>query len=489
MAREGVSVEAGQSVEGVDLEAIEGVVVRGAVTWADTHEPISDVSVGAYGPAHPFTSAWVQATRTDEAGRYEMQVPPGLNRVYIMGTPEGGREEQPAEYKQEITAGDEPVFDFRITRAPDLVLRVVNPDGTPAQGVDVYWSGGSYLPAERLDPQKTDAHGEVGVLFRAAGNTRPLAYALDEARGLVAATVVASAEEGGGEVVLNLQQAAAATVEVLDTDAAPVGDVVFRVWFDDASPDVVLPINLKTNAEGVAEIAPLPPGIGMRIGLDYRFDRDLINRDERWQQVELQAGETARLAPLTINRGGFTLRGTVVDEAGEPVEGAKVQPMDVFTWNGEPAVTDADGRFELTGLSGAQNQAIAAVSPDGTRGMMASVDPQNAYQPTVQLAPLGTIIVKVRGADGRAAAGAQLEIFGNGVPLNNRLPEPAITSARDVRTDADGKARIEHLLPGLMYAVGVRDPAGTGHFLTQRAVTLDGGEEPIEVTFDLGGGN
>ncbi len=489
VAQEGIVVESGQHVEGRDFEAIEGVVVRGTVTWADTGEPIPDVWVGAYGPAHPSSTAWVQVTRTDETGQYLMHLPPGLNRVYG-GTPEGGRDREPREYKQEIAPDDEPVFDFRITRAPDLVIRVVNPDGTPAPGVDVYWCGGGELSASRIEPQQTNAQGEVAVVYRSRGHSGALAYALDEERGLVAATVVASADEAGGEVALTLQEAATATVAAIDGEAAPVTDAVFRVWFDDASPDVGLPINVQANADGVAEIAPLPPGIGMRIGPDRQFARYLANRDERWQAVELQPGEVVELAPLTIIRGGFSLRGSVIDEAGEPVEGATVQPLNVFMWSGEPAVTDAEGRFEVKGLSGAQDQAIVAVSPDGTRGMLTPVDPQNAYEPTIQLAPLATIIVKVLAADGRPLAGAQVEVFGQGVPMIGGLPKPAIVHARDVQLDADGKARIEHLLPGLSYVIALQDPAQPGRLLGgQEQVTLYGGEEPVEVTIDLGEAN
>jgi len=490
VAREGVTVEAGQQVGDVNLEAIEGVVVRGTVTWEDTGDPIADAGIGAYGPAHPFTSAWVQRAETDEDGRYQMRLPPGRNRVYVMGTPEGGRDREPSEYRKEIAAGDEPVFDFSITRAPGLVLRVVNPDGTPAPGVDVYWSAGDEMPAMALEPRRTDARGEVAVLSRSRDRMGALAFALDEERGLVAATVVASAEDAGREIVLTLQQAATASISAIDGDAAPVTDAVFRVWFDDASPDVVLPINLRANADGVAEIAPLPPGIRMRIGPARQFGRYLANREQAWQRVTLQPGETVALEPLTVIRGGFTLRGRVIDEAGEPVTGARLQPLDLFSWGGEPVVADADGRFELKGLSGARDQAIVAVSADGTRGMLTPVDPQNAYQPNIELAPLGTIVVEVRAADDRPAVGAQVEVIPQGAPMIGGLPEPAIIHAPDVTLDADGKARVEHLLPGITYIVVVNDPARPGHFLTpQEQVTLHGGEEPIEVTIDLGGAN
>lgn len=56
VAHEGVALEANQRVEGIDFALIEGSLVRGTVTWAHTGEPVEDVTIAAYGPAHPRSS-------------------------------------------------------------------------------------------------------------------------------------------------------------------------------------------------------------------------------------------------------------------------------------------------------------------------------------------------------------------------------------------------------------------------------------------------
>ena len=155
VAHEGVAVEAGQRIEGIDFALIEGSVVRGTVTWKDTGEPIEGVTIGAYGPAHPKSSGWVQSARTDEEGRYELRLPPGENYVYWMGHPDDAWQAEPEDVTFEL--GDEPhTIDFALQRKPTIALTVLLPDGTPAAGAPVLWDGGERHPFSHVDPVLTD---------------------------------------------------------------------------------------------------------------------------------------------------------------------------------------------------------------------------------------------------------------------------------------------------------------------------------------------
>ncbi|MFW5868092.1 MAG: LCP family protein [Armatimonadota bacterium] len=115
VAQEGVEVAVGEHRRDCDLRAIDGVVVRGTLTWEDTGEPVVEAGVGAYGPARPRSSAWVQTAWTDRSGRYEMRLPPGESMLYIYGMPEGGEEATPKRHFVEVAEGEEPVADFRIS--------------------------------------------------------------------------------------------------------------------------------------------------------------------------------------------------------------------------------------------------------------------------------------------------------------------------------------------------------------------------------------
>jgi hypothetical protein len=115
-AQEGVEVAVGEHRRDCHLRAIDGVLVRGKLTWEDTGEPVVEAGVGAYGPAHPRSSAWVQTAWTDRSGRYEMRLPPGENMLYVYGMPEGGEEATPKRRFVKVTANGEHVADFRIAR-------------------------------------------------------------------------------------------------------------------------------------------------------------------------------------------------------------------------------------------------------------------------------------------------------------------------------------------------------------------------------------
>jgi protocatechuate 3,4-dioxygenase beta subunit len=82
-AREFVRVRAGRDTP-ADLAVIEGRPLRGVVVDAKTDRPAAGVQVDCYGPAHPQSGAAVQATRTDEDGRFTFYVPPGPQHVYVM---------------------------------------------------------------------------------------------------------------------------------------------------------------------------------------------------------------------------------------------------------------------------------------------------------------------------------------------------------------------------------------------------------------------
>ena len=86
VAHEGIQTKPGKAVRNVDFELVPGGIVVGRVTDL-SGKPIPNTSVGIYGPAHPRSSAWVQAVKTGRDGRYELRVPAGKNYVYGMDFP------------------------------------------------------------------------------------------------------------------------------------------------------------------------------------------------------------------------------------------------------------------------------------------------------------------------------------------------------------------------------------------------------------------
>ena len=79
---EDVEVKSAQNLSPVDFTLIPGSVIEGYVV-DEAGNPVSRVSVGVYGPAHPQSTSEVQSTLTDEKGWYRLHVPEGKQYLYL----------------------------------------------------------------------------------------------------------------------------------------------------------------------------------------------------------------------------------------------------------------------------------------------------------------------------------------------------------------------------------------------------------------------
>ena len=80
----GLALGVGEKRLGQDLQLMPGVLITGKVTVRGTSLPVAGVEIGAYGPAHPRTGAWVGGGWTGSDGVYQIRVPPGRQHVYPM---------------------------------------------------------------------------------------------------------------------------------------------------------------------------------------------------------------------------------------------------------------------------------------------------------------------------------------------------------------------------------------------------------------------
>jgi RNA polymerase sigma factor (sigma-70 family) len=83
-AVEGVRVKAGDEAR-ADLVMIEGRRLHGIVTDFAEGKPMAGIAVQSYNPAHPRSGHWELSTTTDNAGNFELFVPPGWADVYCRG--------------------------------------------------------------------------------------------------------------------------------------------------------------------------------------------------------------------------------------------------------------------------------------------------------------------------------------------------------------------------------------------------------------------
>ncbi len=495
-ARESVQVASGGRAEGIDLELIRGALVRGTVTWQETGEPVAGTGVGAYGPAGPQSTGAVQRVVTDDEGRYELRVPPGHSRIYWMGGTDGARCAQPDAHSIELGADEvREGMDFELLGTRTISLSVRNPDGGPAAGVAIHWTGAQAfgLPGAS-EPIVTDEDGRVELTFGREVDEwqKPLVPALaqDIERDLAGLAIING--ETDTEATITLEPAAWAVVETRTRGDEPLADIPFMVrwntpgWGDD------LPLRTSTDDQGRARIGPLPPGVSLTVQPSWEYRNRVLApaADEGRAPVELEPGETRELEPFVIVPEGFSLRGTVIDAAGEPVEGAVVVCANSISMRPVRVEADAEGRFELTGLGTRDATFVMAASPDGSAAWAEPVDPSVAFEPTIQLGTPGTIVATFVGADGRAAPDLTVQVSGQELrlPPGTELPGDLKGFVRDLRTDAQGQVRVEGLVPGVEYHVlGRAAGAEGGHWSSSEPVMILGDGATVEVTVTLRG--
>ncbi len=483
VAHEALQVAAGESAENIDFELIEGVMLRGVVTWADTGEPVPEAAVAAYGPAHPKSSAWCQATKMDADGRYELRLPPGRNYIYWQGSPSEARHAEPENLWVEIEEGVDQTLDFRLFRKPIITLTVFNPDGTSAAGVPVHWDAASRYGGDPGDVDRvTDADGQIELTYGRRAHRleqKPMAAALvqDVDRDLAGLAIVNG--ETDREATITLQQGAWIETSVEDREGNPLPDILVYTRVDDQGWSMQTPMTTSTDADGCARIGPLPADVPLTFRLDYQLANNTLSEpDEARDAVRLSPGETRTLEPFVIAPEGFSVSGMVVDADGNPVEGALVfagRTEDLQT------TTDAEGHFELAGLSVRADTTVLVALPDGSAAYAEPIDPEVPLALVIELAEPVTIVATVLDADGQpvggATAAAHSKVAGTG------LPAPLRTRVENLKTDENGQFTVENLVAGLQYGVmAYTGDRGDPEHAWGEPILIIGGEGVIEMT-------
>jgi len=459
VAHEGVEVGAGARVDGLDFALIEGSLVVGTVTWADTGEAVADASIAAYGPAHPMSGAWVQAAETDEEGRYELRLPPGGNYVYWMGEPIEARGSEPESRGIALAEDATETLDFVLYRKPTIVLTVRNPDGTPAAGVPVFWDAAERYAYSSSAPEPiiTDAEGQVELVFgrKREERVQPLAPALvqDPERGLAAVVIINGDQDREAEVTL--QEGAWVAASARTADGEPIADMRVRLRTEQSGWGMDLPIAPHTDEGGTVRIGPLPTDIPLTIVPDWSMQAQTLepSPEELQHPITLWPGETVDLPEWVIAPEGLSLRGSVVDAEGEPVAGATV----VCSRTLDGGQTDArdstgpDGRFELTRLATNGDHVVIAWSADAGAAFAQFCDPRIAFEPVFALMPVGELLVTVVD-EGEPVPDASVSVTAHGVG-RPALPEGLVVRAEWAQVDERGQVHISGLVPGLAYEV------------------------------------
>jgi protocatechuate 3,4-dioxygenase beta subunit len=351
----------------VDFHLGGGVLVHGKVVQAG--QPVADASIGFSPEGQPFGGH--ASVVSGEDGSYQVEgLEPGRYVVRVDRTPLRVElpDVQDFELNLEIPTGAVAgrVLDAR-SGAPvaDARVLVLHADAqNPAEPAGPPWSSTAYAGSGRT---ATDGTFEVTGLAEGAYELQ-ISHP-DYSPGKVAAAVPAGGRRDGIEV--RLEPGARLAGQVVDAQGAAVAEAMVLV----ADPATGQPVRADmrgriTGMDGRFEISGLAPGrYAVRaIAPGYAASPE--------QMAEAAVG--AEPVVLRLTNGG-RLEITVVDSAGQPVAGVRVQVLDPVTgraalpgmpfgFSGEPPATDDAGRLTFEHVTpGAWVLAVPAAGGPGTR--------------------------------------------------------------------------------------------------------------------------
>ncbi|HEY0094333.1 MAG TPA: carboxypeptidase regulatory-like domain-containing protein, partial [Archangium sp.] len=244
--------------------------------------------------------------------------PLAVGDYVLEGKAQGYRDAQlPARVKQGETA-----LELELARATLISGQVLDQYGRPAPNVSV-------LVQPTGDAVTADGEGHFTAAVPTPGLYELHAHHSEWGGGQVKATAPA---EG---VKLELEPRAALEVTVMGEGRRLEGaDVV--LWVDNEN---IFRSDTSSGPEGLVPMRGLPPGTYSMVATH----RDYLPSER--QKVVVADGQTQRVT-VTLEPGAV-IRGEVVDTRGAPVAEASVS---VLPRMAEPAVTDAQGRFEVRAL-------------------------------------------------------------------------------------------------------------------------------------------
>ncbi len=427
-----VRLEAPSRIPGRVVDVASGLAVEGAAIWVQRL------------PGHRATSG--------PSGAFDLETGPATTGTRLLATAGGYLPEQ-----TDIAASTDPnPAETRIGLTPEAPIRGVVTDSS-GRGV-----GGAKI---RAQPRGAGVPPVGSLTARPATSAPDGAFQLDEV--VYGHVYRLTAQAAGyantsldlpplepGVTIDPIHMVLSAGRQVLgaavDSNGNPVADVdVALLWpldpSDFRSPFDAPAVATTTNERGAFAFPAVAPG-------DYELRlRHPGYSDRPPAPIDVPSGESdLDLGDLTLVAGG-TIRGIVTDPDGEPVPGASLQARGRNRIGGtvRTATTDADGRFQMTGLS----------TDLADLGIRASGYPL-LVRPGIRVDSGDSVLIEL--VPGSAVSGRVVDAGGNdavGVPVRLRIERdrrsggsPLLMGPRDMFprrvTDSQGRFRFDELIPG-----------------------------------------
>ncbi len=316
------------------------VAIKGIVLNEQDRTPIEGASVTIF--AFASASSVVEKT-TDPEGRFRIEAPPAY-RYGIKANAEGF-----APYQDESFIITRPAYELEIVLTPVLAVRgrVVDPQSNGIPGAVVTVQRENERPATG-STAATDSEGAFTLAdIRRNGRYRFEAFHPGyDTLGMVTVTIPTESE-----IVLRMRPASATgslVGTVVDKSRVPVAGAEISL-FDATDGRAVS--RIQTSREGTFAIPSLRAGYFLVRCAATGYLESRGNQGA----IAVRVNAEARL-DFTLD-AGLQIRGIVVNQKGEPVMQATLsyKMPDAPRWESPQTITtDAEGRFQVSGLHDAQ---------------------------------------------------------------------------------------------------------------------------------------
>jgi uncharacterized GH25 family protein len=314
----------------------------------------------------------------------------------------------------QVSAGDTPA---KLTLAAGAAAsgRVVDDHGNPVAGARVTYHGASdwnQQADERYDAMTSDKDGTFRFAAMPSGSFRFVAAHDQFAPGTSSLVTLDGTNEHTG-IVITVSAGVTVRGRVVDSAKQPLPSARVRIGISSRRGMIFQsPRQAYTDAKGAFEIKGLPKRELAAVAMHESGASETATVDATRGDV----GDVTLIVDVT-----GSIAGVVVDPQGQPVEGAQVSAgpnfrdqratSDFTQWRlrGFPQeLTDAAGKFTLTGLAQGSYSIIAMRAHAASRGRRGATEGVVAETGTkdlkIVLAPEGGVKGKVAFADGSAPA-------------------------------------------------------------------------------------
>ncbi len=350
--------------------------------------------------------------------------------------------------------------------------------GEPVEGLTITADGEQYRAENEA---KSDAEGRFEIAHLADGK---YTVTIDDDTRILSGKAPEFTMAGGEDVEgLRLIVATGGVIlgKVFDADSgAPIEAVRFQARPDNRTTPTR---DAESDANGLFKLEGLGEGphtIRRRWKPGY-----LHGEDREDQKVNVQLGKTVEGIEFAVKRGLY-VRGSVVDEEGNPVEGVQVHSEPInYSGEGESTITREDGTFEHRGYSPNQKIRISASGRGFSAPMVGPLDLGTSDLNGIEIVMTtggsiaGVVVDKTGQPMTRASVTAR--------PVSGAMDAPQQGSG----LDRDGKFKIQGLVAGT-YRLDVHpyDSYSRTSSDTGTEVTLAEGEKvtDVRIVYEEAGG-